>query len=141
MITATIRPRIDDLGPAGHIHNTVLPAWFQEARYEILEACSPPMTPDLLPLMIKEYTVTFHRELVLSPEVVIEIHVERIGNSSFVLQETAWQRNHKAATSRVVYVYVGADSQPSPIPDQLRIYLAQHCVQGSVERLTGSDGQ
>lgn len=35
--------------------------------------------------MIKEYTVTFHRELVL----VADIDVERVGTSSFLLHEAA----------------------------------------------------
>lgn len=129
MITATIRPRIDDLGPAGHVHNTVLPAWFQEARYDILHRFSDPGAENPLPLMIKEYTVTFHRELVLVPDVVVDIAVERVGNSSFVLHEAAHQNGRLAAESRVVYIYVGADNRPATVPDQLRSYLEQHRVQ------------
>lgn len=126
MLTSTIRPRIDDLGPSGHIHNTVLPAWFQEARHELLQKFSNPEAVNLLPLMIKEYTVTFHRELILVPEVVVDIEVERIGNSSFVLHEAARQDGQLAAESRVVYIYVGADNRPASIPDHLRDYLEQH---------------
>lgn len=128
MITATIRPRIDDLGPAGHVHNTVLPAWFQEARYELVQVFSDPQAANPLPLMIKEYTVTFHRELVMEPEVFIEIVVERIGNSSFVLQEKALQNGQLAAESRVVYIYVGADNRPATIPENLKAYLQKHHV-------------
>lgn len=126
MITATIRPRIDDLGPAGHVHNTVLPAWFQQARYELVQAFSDPQAANLLPLMIKEYTVTFHRELVMVPDVSIEIEVERVGNSSFILHETARQNGDIAAESRVVYIYVGADNRPATIPENLKVYLEQH---------------
>lgn len=128
MITATIRPRVDDLGPVGHIHNTVLPAWFQEARHEILQAFSEPQAANPLPLMIKEYTVTFHRELVLAPDVEIEIQVERIGTSSFVLHEVACQNQQLAAEARVVYIYVGADNRPTPIPEHLRTFLQTHSM-------------
>lgn len=128
MLTATIRPRVDDLGAGGHIHNTVLPAWFQEARHELLQTFRNPAAPNPVPLMIKEYTVTFHRELVLEPDVAIEIVVERVGNSSFVLQEAAHQKGLLAAESRVVYVYVGVDNRPATIPDELRTYLEQHRV-------------
>ena len=123
MLTSTIHPRIDDLGPAGHVHNTVLPAWFQQARQPIVEAFG---IDDHFPLMIKEYTVTFHRELVLLPEVEVDIVVERIGNSSFVLLESARQNDQLAAESRVVYIYVGADGRPATIPDDMRNYLEQH---------------
>ena len=126
MLTSTIRPRIDDLGPAGHIHNTVLPAWFQEARHELVQKFSDPDAENPMPLMVKEYTVTFHRELVLTPAVNIEIVVEKIGNSSFVLHEKAHQDGQVAVESRVVYIFVGADSRPAPIPDHLRTYLEQH---------------
>lgn len=128
MLTSTIRPRIDDVGPAGHVHNTVLPAWFQEARNEILKTFYTPQSDNPLPLMIKEYKVTFHRELVLVPDVLIDIAVERIGNSSFVLHEVARQAGQLAAESRVVYIYVGADNRSARIPDHLRTYLEQHRV-------------
>ncbi|OAV60212.1 acyl-CoA thioesterase [Enteractinococcus helveticum] len=126
MITATIRPRIDDLGPAGHVHNTVLPAWFQEARSEFIEKFSDPKAANPLPLMIKEYTVTFHRELVLVPAVEVEISVEKIGNSSFVLHERALQDSQLAAESRVVYIYVGIDNRPAAIPEEPRAFLEEH---------------
>ncbi|MDN5704803.1 MAG: acyl-CoA thioesterase [Yaniella sp.] len=126
MLTATIRPRIDDLGPVGHIHNTVLPAWFQQARQELLDAFQDPQAVLLAPLMIKEYTVTFHRELVLAPDVEVTIEVERIGNSSFSLHEQAFQSGHLSAESRVVYIYVGSDGRPAPIPEDRKALLLQH---------------
>lgn len=127
MITSTVRPRIDDVGPAGHVHNTVLPAWFQQARQPLLEKFVATHDDANFPLMIKEYTVTFHRELVLVPDVEIEIAVERIGNSSFILNEVARQNDQVAAESRVVYIYVGADNRPTTIPDEPRSYLENHC--------------
>lgn len=126
MFTSTVRPRIDDLGPAGHVHNTVLPAWFQQARQPLLEEFLTPPDESALPLMIKEYTVTFHRELLLTPDVEVDISVERIGNSSFVLHESARQDRQVAAESRVVYVYVGTDSQPAMIPALQRSLLRAH---------------
>lgn len=130
MLTSTVRPRIDDLGPMGHIHNTVLPAWFQEARQPLLAKFrSIDGGQDQLPLMIKEYTVTFHRELFLVPDVKIDIAVERVGNSSFVLHEVARQDDEVAAESRVVYIHVGVDNRPAPVPEDLKRHLAQHQIQ------------
>ena len=126
MLTSTIRPRIDDMSPSGHVHNTVLPAWFQEARQSLLaEFLASPDEP-ALPLMVKEYTVTFHRELMLTPDVEIDVSVERIGNSSFVLHEVASQNNQVAAESRVVYVHVGDDNRSASIPARLREALERH---------------
>lgn len=126
MFTSTVRPRIDDMGPSGHIHNTVLPAWFQQARQPLLtEFLASPDEP-ALPLMIKEYTVTFHRELMLTPDVEIEISVERIGNSSFVLHEVANQNGQMAAESRVAYIHVGEDNRPASIPTRQRELLERH---------------
>lgn len=130
MLTATIRPRIDDLGPVGHIHNTVLPAWFQQARQELLAAFHDPESGELPPLLIKEYTVTFHRELVLTPDVEISVEVERIGNSSFTLRESAFQSGKLSAESQVVYIYVGADGRPAPIPEDGKVFLNQHKTPG-----------
>lgn len=130
MLTASIRPRIDDLGPVGHIHNTVLPAWFQQARQELLDAFYDPQAAISVPLMIKEYTVTFHRELVLDPDVEVSIQVERIGNSSFTLHEQAFQSGQLSAESRVVYIYVGSDGRPAPIPEERKAFLLQHQYDG-----------
>ena len=126
VLSSTIRPRIDDMGPSGHVHNTVLPAWFQEARQALLvEFLTSPDEP-ALPLMVKEYTVTFHRELMLTPDVEIDISVERVGNSSFVLHEAASQNDQVAAESRVVYIHVGDDNRPASIPARLREVLERH---------------
>lgn len=123
MITAIIRPRLDDLGAAGHIHHTVLPAWFQEARLELLQHFRDQAAEQPFPLMIKEFTVTCLREIVLNPDLEITIGVEHIGNSSFILAETAKQGDHIVAQSRVVYVNVGPDNRPTAIPEQQKTYL------------------
>src|SRR5699024_7144784 len=133
MITSTIRPRIDDLGPVGHVHNTVLPAWFQEARQEILDVFMDSNDSTAFPLMIKEYTITFHRELVLVPGVFIEVRVERIGTSSYTLHEQAYQNGHLTAESRVVYIHVGADHRPAPIPEEQKAFLTQHLVEATTD--------
>ena len=129
MITASVLPRIDDLGPSGHVHNTVLPAWFQEARHELLDAFMDPNDATAFPLMIKEYTITFHRELVLTPEVTVEIQVERIGTSSFTLHEQAYQNEELTAESRVVYINVGPDHRPEPIPEDQKAFLGEHLAE------------
>ncbi len=126
MLTASIRPRIDDLGPVGHIHNTVLPAWFQQARQELLDAFLDPEVAELPSLLVKEYTVTFHRELVLAPDVEVSIQVKRIGNSSFTLHEQAFQSGQLSAESQVVYIYVGLNGRPEHIPEERKAFLLQH---------------
>lgn len=126
MITSTVHPRINDLGPAGHVHNTALPAWFQQARRPLLETFRTSPSAPALPLMIKEYTVMFHQELRLTPDVEIDVTVERVGNSSFVFHEIARQNGQVAAESRVVYIYVGENSRPARIPDEQRAFLEHH---------------
>lgn len=126
MLKASIRPRLDDIGPAGHVHNTVLPAWFQQARQELLDVFRNVAPAVSSSLMIKEYTITFHRELVLMPNVEVTIHVERVGNSSFILDEQAFQDGELSAESRVVYVHVGQDGRPAPLTDDHKAYLLQH---------------
>jgi len=125
LLTSTIYPRIDDLGPAGHVHNTVLPSWFQQARGALLAEF---FKPNALPLMVKEYTVTFHREIVMSPPITIQIQVQNVGNSSFTLHEQAFQDGRLSAESTVVYINVGPDHRPAPIPPAQREFLATHQV-------------
>ncbi len=78
--------------------------------------------------MVKEYTITFHREIVVSPSIMIQIQVQSIGNSSFTLCEEAFQDGRLSAESTVVYIHVGPDHRPAPIPPAQREFLATHQV-------------
>src|SRR5699024_167510 len=125
LLTSTIYPRIDDLGPAGHVHNTALPSWFQQARGALLAEF---FRPNALPLMVKEYTVTFQRENVMSPTIKTQMQVHSVGNTSFTLHEHAFQDGRLSAESTVVYINVGTDHRPAPIPPAQREFLATHQV-------------
>src|SRR5699024_12825383 len=115
----------DTVGPAGHVHNTVLLACFQQARGGLLAEF---LKPNALTRMLKEYTVTCHREIVMSPPITIQIQEQNVGNSSFTLHEQAFQDGRLSAESTVVYINVGPDHRPAPIPPAQREFLATHQV-------------
>src|SRR5699024_4609230 len=125
LLTSTIYPRIDDLGPAVHVHNTVLSSWFQQARGALL---SEFFKPNALPLMVKEYTLTFHREIVMSPLITIQIQVHRVGHSLFTVHEQPFQDGPPSDESTVVYINLRPDHRPAPIPPAQREFLATHQV-------------
>ncbi|MCK5886951.1 MAG: acyl-CoA thioesterase, partial [Alcanivorax sp.] len=53
--------------------------------------------------------------------------IEKIGNSSFVVAQQAWQNGKLVARGKAVQVYFEHDKQASaPIPEAFRQVLAEH---------------
>lgn len=131
VLSTQITPRISETNMAGHISNTVLPVWFEAGRAAIYAMFRDCADFDSSPLVIKTFTVTFHRELELSGEVTIECAVTRVGRTSFALTERAVQDGRVCATGDVVYVVVGAEG-PVAVPDSIREQLNAHQVSDSI---------
>ncbi|SFV23225.1 acyl-CoA thioesterase [Micrococcus terreus] len=130
MFTTQITPRMSETNRAGHISNTVLPVWFEAGRAEIYAMFRHSDHVQSSPLVIKTFTVTFHRELELSGEVTIECAVTRVGRTSFALAERALQHGQVCATGEVVYVVVGPDGSEA-VPDAIRDQLNAHQISES----------
>ena len=71
MFTTQITPRISETNMGGHISNTGLPVWFEAGRAEIYAMFRNSKHIESSTLVIKTFTVTFHREEQLSGEVTI----------------------------------------------------------------------
>lgn len=125
MFTTQITPRISETNMGGHISNTVLPVWFEAGRAEIYAMFRNSKHIESSTLVIKTFTVTFHREVELSGEVTIECAVTNVGRTSFALAERALQHGQVCATGEVVYVVVGPEG-PVAVPGLVRDQLEAH---------------
>lgn len=131
VLSTQTTPRISETNMAGHISNMVLPVWFEAGRAAIYPMFRDCADFDSSPLVIKTFTVTFHRQLELSGEVIIECTVTRVGRTSFALTERAVQDGQVCATGDVVCVVVGAEG-PVAVPDSIRKQLNAHQVPDSI---------
>lgn len=125
MFTTQITPRLSETNMAGHIGNTVLPAWFEAGRAPIDRIFSDSGLFDTIPVALRSMQVTFDREIFLDADVTIQTAIARIGRTSFGITERAIQKGRVCATGEAVYVVVGAQG-PTPIPDPIREQLAAH---------------
>ncbi|TQF72290.1 acyl-CoA thioesterase [Pseudoalteromonas luteoviolacea] len=113
MLAEKIMPRFSETDVLGHINNTVLPVWFEAARAPIFKIFTPDLNPHNWKLIVAKVEVTFKGELFYGQEVQIKTAIEKIGNSSFVILQQAWQHNECCAEGRTVMVRYDFETKSS----------------------------
>lgn len=123
----TLEPRFVETDALGHINNTVLPVWFEDARTPLFEMFCPGMDPNNWHLIIAKIEVDFLGELFYGKTVEIRTYMKKIGNSSMVIGHEAWQEGEMRAEGSAIMVHFDHDTKSSkPIPDNIRTVLEQH---------------
>ncbi|WP_440054869.1 acyl-CoA thioesterase [Pseudoalteromonas sp. T1lg65] len=130
MLSETLMPRFAETDVLGHINNTVLPVWFEAARTPIFKVFTPNLDPKQWKLIVAKVEVTFKGELFYGQEVEVKTAIERIGNSSFVILQQAWQHGECCAEGKTVMVrYDFAAKQAQPLSEEERIALSAFMVE------------
>ena len=124
MFTFRITPRYSETDALGHINNTVLPVWFEEARAPIFRIFMPGRGLEDWNLILKKLEVEFHRELFHGAEVEIRTWVSHLGSTSFTLSQEAWQKGERAASGAATLIHFDFRARkPVPIPADVRRQL------------------
>lgn len=125
MFTMDINPRFYETDAFGHINNVVIAGWFETGREDVFRLFTPELDPGSLPLILARIEVDFVAQTYYGKTVTLRTGIEKVGNSSFVVAQEAWQDGHVVARGRAVQVYFDHDAQGSrPIPDDVRSRLA-----------------
>ena len=133
MFTSTIHPRFGDTDILGHINNTVLAMWFEQARNPLFDIFVPELKIDLktFPLIMAHTEYDFVDELFLLHDVEIHSYISRIGTKSFTTYHEAWQQNRLCVTGKAVIVHYDFNTkQTTPIPEKQKVLLAEHLISG-----------
>lgn len=115
MLSEKLMPRFSETDVLGHINNTALPVWFEAARVPIFKIFTPDLDPKQWKLIVAKVEVTFKGELFYGQEVEVKTAIERIGSSSFVILQQAWQHGECCAEGKTVmvrYDFANKSSQP-----------------------------
>ncbi|MDK1289672.1 acyl-CoA thioesterase [Pseudoalteromonas umbrosa] len=115
MLTEKIMPRFSETDVLGHINNTVLPVWFEAARAPIFKIFTPDLNPHNWKLIVAKVEVVFKGELFYGQEVAVKTMIEKLGNSSFVILQQAWQHGECCAEGRTVMVRYDFASKSSQL--------------------------
>ncbi len=115
MLSEKLMPRFSETDVLGHINNTALPVWFEAARVPIFKIFTPDLDPKQWKLIVAKVEVTFKGELFYGQEVEVKTAIERLGSSSFVILQQAWQHGECCAEGKTVmvrYDFANKSSQP-----------------------------
>ena len=124
MLHYQIEPRFSEGDFLGHISNTVLPVWFEQARNPIFELFNPTLDVTKWNLIIKKIEVEYEAQIYFAKPVDIRTWIERVGNSSFVVAQQAWQSNECVASGKTVLVYFDYKKQSTqPIDGNVKAKL------------------
>ncbi len=127
MFLYTITPRVADTDALGHINNTVLPCWFEEARTPLFRILNPTLDFAKWNIILAHLEIDFLKQIYFHSNVEIRTWVSRMGNSSFDLIQQLWQNGDLCASSKVVIVHFDFKAQKSVvICDAMREQLMAH---------------
>lgn len=133
MFSIDINPRFCDTDAMGHINNTVLPIWFLEGRESILKIFNPKLTTEGVSLVLVKLEIEYLGELFFGKSVEIRTFVLRIGTSSVLVGQEAWQDSSLRATATATMVNFDKTTRKSlPIPSDIRERLSQHLLEAGM---------
>ena len=129
MFYYSIMPGFSDTDALGHINNTRLPVWFENARDPIFKFFTPELDLNNWPLILARISVDFTEQIYMDMAVEIRTQISKIGNTSFSVHQQAWQNNKCAATGEAIMVHYDYQMKKAvKIPQEIREKLKQHLV-------------
>ena len=129
MFSYSVMPGFSDTDALGHINNTRLPVWFENARDPIFKLFTPNLDLKSWPLILARITVDFKEQMFLDHQVEIRSYISKIGNASFTTSQEAWQDGRLTAKGEATMVHFDYLLKKSVvIPSDIRDILEQHLL-------------
>jgi acyl-CoA thioester hydrolase len=127
MFEFKILPRLSETDGVGHIHNTILPVWFEEARRDLFKIFNPELSLESWNLILRKYEIEFINQISHDKLVSIRTSIDKIGGKSIIVYQEAFQDIRLVASARTVLVYFDySKGSPAEIPELIRKDLYQH---------------
>ncbi len=119
-----------DLDAFNHVNNAMYLRYLEEARLRWLMTLSGSWMDELVAPVVASALVNFKRPIAWPEDVVVELFVDRIGNSSFTLGHrilSAKDASTLYCDGHVVMVWFDKSSGKSaPLPECVRVACARH---------------
>lgn len=134
MYKNTITPKFGDIDGLGHVNNTIIPSWFEQARNKVYGYFNPEYSFKNWNLILARFEIDFVSQMFYGNEVEIRTFISRIGRSSFEVYQEAWQNGKMCSKGKTVLVHFNFQKQKSEtIPDDVRYKLEQHLMVQELE--------
>lgn len=107
--------RYNDLDPLGHVNNTAMAIFFEQARCELI---APRLKAHgrQLDMVLASTAIEYLHEITYPGEVEVGTLASRIGTKSFTLQHGVFQNGICAGTGQVVMVVFDLERRASVAP-------------------------
>jgi acyl-CoA thioester hydrolase len=129
MFHLELEPRFSDTDALGHISNTTLPVWFEQARTPVFRIFHPTLEAETWPLIIARLEIDLLAQSYWHIPVKIKTGIGKIGNSSFHVVQEAWQGDKQIARGVAVLIHFDYETEKAlPIPEAIREKLAEHLI-------------
>jgi len=130
MFHLELEPRFSDTDALGHISNTTLPVWFEQARTPVFRIFHPTLEAETWPLIIARLEIDLMAQSYWHIPVKIKTGIGKIGNSSFHVVQEAWQGDKQIARGVAVLIHFDYETEKTvPIPEDIKARLAEHVVE------------
>jgi len=130
MFHLELEPRFSDTDALGHISNTTLPVWFEQARTPVFRIFHPTLEAETWPLIIARLEIDLMAQSYWHIPVKIKTGIGKIGNSSFQVVQEAWQGDKQIARGVAVLIHFDYETEKAlPIPEDIKARLSEHVVE------------
>lgn len=120
-----IQVRFNDTDAQGHLNNTSMALYIEQARVDFFNALEQPTRT----LILAHLTLDFRQQVHFGDVVYVETVVTRIGNTSVSLKQDVFAGGERATeTSSVIVIFDYASARPTPVPEGLRQQLQAYLV-------------
>ena len=111
MFTETVTPRFCETDALGHINNTVVPMWFEQAREPIFRLFSPDLNVKDWRLILARIEVDFRAQIFYGKDIQLHTYLERVGSSSMVIVQEVLQSGKICAIGKCVLIHFDYEQQ------------------------------
>jgi len=112
-----IQVRFNDTDAQGHLNNTSMALYIEQARVDFFNALEQPTRT----LILAHLTLDFRKQVHFGDEVHVETTVTRIGNTSVSLKQDVFASGERATeTSSVIVIFDYSSARPTPVSERLR---------------------
>lgn len=127
MFRTIIRPRVSETDGVGHINNTTIPVWFEAGREGIFKIFMPELSFANWKAILVNMNVDFVSETYFGQDVEVRTWINRLGNTSYIIEEELYQGERLCAKGTATYVNFNQEThKPEPIPPEIREQLSAH---------------